>query len=135
MKKNICPYVLLFIFMLWHSRTDFLWLCTNWKKRLALYKFPCVASNYCLLFMKANRLKIFKIIDRSNVLHFSSCVCSAKWIYLLYSSLLTMIIVPVGWWLVGRWVGGLVGKWSVVGWSVVHGFNKIHSKHVLHVYK
>ena len=31
--------------------------------------------------------------------------------------------------LVGRWVGGSVGKWSVVGWSVVGGsvvggFNK-----------
>ena len=26
--------------------------------------------------------------------------------------------------LVGRWVGGSVGKWSVVGWTVVGGLNK-----------
>ena len=46
---------------------------------------------------------------------------------LLFSSLLITIIGPVG-----RWVGGSVGKLSVVGWSVVSGsvvgeFNKTRS--------
>ena len=26
--------------------------------------------------------------------------------------------------MIGRWVGASVSKWSVVGWSVVGGFNK-----------
>ena len=46
----------------------------------------------------------------------------------LFSSLLKMITASVG-----RWVGGSVGKLSVVGWSVVGGsvvggFNKIPRK-------
>ena len=38
---------------------------------------------------------------------------------LLFSNLLNMIIRSVG-----RWVGGTVSKWSVVGGSVVAGFSK-----------
>ena len=38
---------------------------------------------------------------------------------LLFSGLLNMIIASVV-----RWVGGLIGKWSVVDWSVIGGFNK-----------
>ena len=43
---------------------------------------------------------------------------------MLFSSLLNMITASLG-----RWVGGSVGQWSVVGWSVVRGsvlagFNK-----------
>ena len=43
---------------------------------------------------------------------------------LLFSSLLNMITASVGRWVSSRWVGGSVGKWSVVSWSVVGGFNK-----------
>ena len=39
---------------------------------------------------------------------------------------------------VGRLVGGSVSKWSVVGWSVIGGFNKTHilqlyNEHILHI--
>ena len=57
-------------------------------------------SSYCMFFMEANRPKIFQIIDRR--------VALAR--------------RQVG----GRWVGGLVGKWPMVGWSVVDGVNKTH---------
>ena len=42
---------------------------------------------------------------------------------LLISSLLNMITASLSGWIGGRWVGGLVGKWSVVSWWVVGGFN------------
>ena len=35
-----------------------------------------------------------------------------------------VIIGSVDWWVGGSVVGGLESKWSVVGWSVVGGFNK-----------
>ena len=43
---------------------------------------------------------------------------------LLISKLLNMIIESVGRRVGGRCIGRSVGKWSVVGWSVVGGFNK-----------
>ena len=39
-----------------------------------------------------------------------------------------MIIGSVGWWVGDRLVVGSVSKWSVVGWSVVGGFNKTRKK-------
>ena len=50
---------------------------------------------------------------------------------LLFSSLLKIITASVG-----LWVGGSVGKWSVVSWSVVGGsvvggFNKTQENHIL----
>ena len=47
---------------------------------------------------------------------------------LLFLSLLNMITASVGGLVGGRLIGGSLGKWSVVGESVVGGFNKIHSK-------
>ena len=55
---------------------------------------------------------------------FSAVFVFCKVIVLLFSSLLNTIIASVGWWVCGRWIGGSVGKWSVVGGSVVGGFNK-----------
>ena len=46
----------------------------------------------------------------------------------LLSSLLNMIIGSVGQWVGDRSVGESVSQWSVVGGSVVGGFNKTHLK-------
>ena len=72
---------------------------------------------------------VFKeIIDRSTVLYFSSCV------YILLNGcphifepfkhkifVGSVIIGSVGRSVGGRWISGLVGKWSVVSGSVVGG--------------
>lgn len=51
---------------------------------------------------------------------------SVKWIFFYLSSLWNRIwsfgLMIIG--TVGRWVGGAVSKWSVVGWSLVGEFNK-----------
>ena len=36
----------------------------------------------------------------------------------------------MGRWVSSRWVGGSVGKWLAVGWSVVGGFNKIRRNNI-----
>ena len=79
--------------------------------------------------MEASRSKVFEIIDRITFYIFPAVFMFCKVNILLFSSLLN-IITPSG----GRWVGGSVGKWSVVGWSVVGGlvvggFNKTLFKH------
>ena len=43
---------------------------------------------------------------------------------MLFSSLLDMITASLCRWVGGLWVGRSMGKWSMVGWSVVGGFNK-----------
>ena len=50
---------------------------------------------------------------------FSAVFMFCKVNILFFSSRLNMVTASVG-----RWVGGSVGKWSVVGWLVVGGFNK-----------
>ena len=72
----------------------------NWKKTSGLNEISMHESNYCMFFMEANRPKIFSIIDRR--------------------------IASVRQWVGRRWVDGSVGKWPMVGWSVVGGFNKTH---------
>ena len=44
---------------------------------------------------------------------------------MLFSSLLNMITESLGRWVDRSVVGGSVGKWSVVGWSVVGGLIKL----------
>ena len=72
-------------------------------------------SNYCMSFMEANRSKVFEIIDRRTFYIFPAVFMFCKVNILLFSSLLNMITASVGWWGSGQWVGGSVGKWSVVG--------------------
>ena len=52
---------------------------------------------------------------------------------LLFSSLLNVIIASVGRRVGGRWVGGSLGKGSVVGWLVVGGFNETPKCSVLNI--
>ena len=72
-------------------------------------------SNYRMSFMEANRSKVFEIIDRRTFYIFPAVFMFCKVNILLFSSLLNMITASVGWWGSGQWVGGSVGKWSVVG--------------------
>ena len=72
-----------------------------------------------MFFMEANRSKVFEIIDRRTFYIFPAVFMFCKVNILLFSSLLNMTTASVG-----RWVGGSVGKWSVVGWLVFGGFNK-----------
>ena len=68
-----------------------------------------------MFFMEANRSKVFEIIDRRTFYIFPAVFMFCKVNILLFSSLLNMITASVGWWGSGQWVGGSVGKWSVVG--------------------
>ena len=84
--------------------------------------------------MEASRSKVFEIIDRITFYIFPAVFMFCKVNILLFSSLLNIITPSGGRCVVGRWVGGSVGKWSVVGWSVVGGlvvgeFNKTLFKH------
>ena len=78
-------------------------------------------SNYRMSFMEANRSKVFEIIDRRTFYIFPAVFMFCKVNILLFSSLLNMITASVGWWGSDQWVGGSVGKWSVVG-----RFDKAH---------
>ena len=68
-----------------------------------------------------------EIIDRSMQLNifpavFALCKIDIFLLPSLLNRVLLVGLVSTG--LVGQWDGGLVSKWSVVGWSMVGGFNK-----------
>ena len=87
----------------------------NKNKTSGLIEISMRESNYCMFFMEANRSKVFEIIDRRTFYIFPAVFMFCKVNILLFSSLLNMITASVGWWGSGQWVGGSVGKWSVVG--------------------
>ena len=73
------------------------------KKASGLTEISMRESNYCMFFMEANRSKVFEIIDRRTFYIFPAVFMFCKVKILLFSSLLNMITLSVGWWVGGGW--------------------------------
>ena len=75
----------------------------NKNKTSGLIEISMRESNYCMFFMEANRSKVFEIIDWRTFYIFPAVFMFCKVKILLFSSLLNMITLSVGWWVGGRW--------------------------------
>ena len=96
------------------------------KKTCGLKEISMRQSNYCMFLMKANRSKVFKIINRRTFYIFPAVFIFCKKNILLFSSLLKIITASVGCLVDGRWVGGF----NKTPWAT----NLVNLKSI-HIYK
>ena len=69
----------------------------NKNKTSGLIEISMRESNYCIFFAEANRSNVFEIIDRRTFYNSPAVFLFCKVKILLFSSLLNMITLSVGW--------------------------------------